>query len=87
MGRGHATCTGRPQARNDRGSGVDLDLDDFKAQFREVWTRIRASLTNQDIAAVKEIAEISAEALISATACRHRAMGAVGCLGISGLPR
>jgi hypothetical protein len=31
MGRGHATCTGRPQARNDRGSGVDLDLDDFKA--------------------------------------------------------
>jgi hypothetical protein len=39
---------------------------------------IRASLTDQDIAAVKGIAEISAEALISATACRHRAMGAVG---------
>jgi hypothetical protein len=28
---------GRPQARNDRGCGVDLD--DVKARFREAWAR------------------------------------------------
>jgi hypothetical protein len=84
MGRGHATCTGRPQARNDRGSGFDPDLDDFKAQFREAWTRIRASLTDQDIADANGIAEISAEALISKPRLRFAVIAPWGRLDVLG---
>jgi hypothetical protein len=39
---------GWPQARNDRGSGVDLD--DAKTQFKAAWMRFRAGLTDQDVA-------------------------------------
>jgi hypothetical protein len=46
---------------DDRGTGVDLD--DAKAKFKIAWARIRAGLTDDDIAAAHEIAEASAEAL------------------------
>jgi hypothetical protein len=39
------------------------DLDDAKAQFRAAWARIRASLTDQDIADPQRIAKNSAETL------------------------
>jgi hypothetical protein len=52
---------GRPQASDERGNGADLD--DAKAQLRTAWARIRASLTDQDIADAHRIAENSAEAL------------------------
>ena len=52
---------GRPQGSDDRGTGVDLD--DAKAKFKEAWARIRAGLTDDDIAAAHQIAEASAAAL------------------------
>jgi hypothetical protein len=52
---------GRPQGSDERGSGADLD--DAKAQFRAAWARIRASLTDQDIADAQRIAKNSDEAL------------------------
>jgi hypothetical protein len=52
---------GRPQGSDDRGNGVGLG--DAKAKFRDAWARIRASLTDQDIADARKIAEASAEAL------------------------
>jgi hypothetical protein len=52
---------GRPQGSDDRGTGVDLD--DAKAKFKDAWARIRASLTEADIAAAHRIANTSAEAL------------------------
>jgi hypothetical protein len=52
---------GRPQSSDDRGNAVDLV--DAKARFKRAWTRIRASLTDQDIADAQEIAAISARAL------------------------
>ena len=52
---------GRPQGSDDRGTGADLD--DCKLKFRKAWARIRASLTDQDIADAQQIAAVSAEAL------------------------
>ena len=52
---------GRPQGSADRGTAADLD--DTKAQFRTAWARIRASLTDQDIADAQRIAKNSDEAL------------------------
>ena len=53
---------GRPQTSDERGSGADLD--DAMAQFQAVWARIRASLTDQNIADAQRIAKNSAEALV-----------------------
>jgi hypothetical protein len=39
---------GRPSSTD--GSGSAADLDDAKAKFREAWARIRAELTELDIA-------------------------------------
>jgi hypothetical protein len=39
---------GRPQGSDNR--GTDVDLDDAKAKFKDAWGRIRASLTDADIA-------------------------------------
>jgi hypothetical protein len=52
---------GRPQGSDDRGTGADID--DCKLKFRKAWARIRASLTDQDIADAQQIAALSAEAL------------------------
>ena len=52
---------GRPQGGDDRGNAADLV--DAKARFKNAWTRIRASLTDQDIADAQQIAAVSAEAL------------------------
>jgi hypothetical protein len=52
---------GRPQGSDDRGTGADLD--DCKLKFKSAWARIRASLTDQDIADAQQIAAVSAEAL------------------------
>jgi hypothetical protein len=52
---------GRPQGGDDRGNAADLV--DAKARFKNAWTRIRASLTDQDIADAQQIAAASAEAL------------------------
>ena len=52
---------GRPQGGDDRGNAVDLV--DAKARFKKAWTRIRASLTDQDIADAQQIAAFSAKAL------------------------
>jgi hypothetical protein len=52
---------GRPQGSDDRGSAGDLV--DAKAKFKEAWARIRASLTDQDIADAQQIAAISASAV------------------------
>ena len=52
---------GRPQGGDDRGNATDLV--DAKARFKKAWTRIRASLTDQDIADAQQIAALSAEAL------------------------
>jgi hypothetical protein len=51
----------RPQGNDDRGNGADLD--DWKLKFRKAWARIRARLTDQDIADAQQIAAVSAEAL------------------------
>ena len=53
---------GRPQGNDDRGNGADLD--DCKPKFRKAWARIRARLTDQDIADAQRIAAVSAEALV-----------------------
>jgi hypothetical protein len=45
------------------GSGRGTDLDDCKAQFKITWVRIRAELTEADIATAVEYADASAEAL------------------------
>jgi hypothetical protein len=60
---------GLPQGGDDRGNGVDLV--DAKARFKKAWTRIRASLTDQDIADAQEIAAISARALARYDDRRH----------------
>jgi hypothetical protein len=52
---------GRPQGSGHRGSAADLD--NAKAKFKAAWARIRASLTDADIAAAYRIAQASAEAL------------------------
>ena len=52
---------GRPQGSDDRGSAGDLI--DAKAKFKEAWARIRAGLTDQDIADAQQIAAVSAKAL------------------------
>jgi hypothetical protein len=52
---------GRPQGSDDRGSATDLA--DAKAKFKAAWARIRASLTDQDIADAQQIAAVSAKAL------------------------
>jgi hypothetical protein len=44
-------------------TGAAGDLVDAKAKFKEAWARIRASLTDQDIADAQQIAAASAEAL------------------------
>jgi hypothetical protein len=36
-------------------SGTGTDLDDCKAQFKAAWTRIRADLTDADIARAHEM--------------------------------
>jgi hypothetical protein len=43
--------------------GPAADIDDCKLKFRKAWARIRASLTDQDIADAQQIAALSAEAL------------------------
>jgi hypothetical protein len=57
------TChlPGRPQASDERGTGIDLD--DCKRQFKAAWARIRAGLSEVEIAYARRVAEISAEAL------------------------
>ena len=52
---------GRPSSADDSGAGHDLD--DAKAKFREAWARIRAGLTELDIARARHYAESSREAL------------------------
>ena len=52
---------GRPQGGDDRGNAANLV--DAKARFKNAWTRIRASLTDQDIADAQQIAALTAEAL------------------------
>jgi len=52
---------GRPSSADDSGTGHDLD--DAKAKFRETWARIRAGLTELDIARARHYAESSREAL------------------------
>ena len=54
-----ATSHGRPQGGDDRGSATDLA--DGKARFKKARTRIRTSLTNQDIADAQQIAALNAE--------------------------
>jgi hypothetical protein len=51
---------GKPGAS---GNGTGIDLDDCKAQFKVAWERIRARLTDADIAKAHEYADASAEAL------------------------
>ena len=52
---------GRPTSASDSGTGDGLD--DCKVKFRAVWARIRASLTDQDVAAARRYSENSAETL------------------------
>jgi hypothetical protein len=52
---------GRPQGSDDRGNAANLV--DAKARFKNAWARIRASLTDQDIADAQQIAAVSAKAL------------------------
>ena len=52
---------GRPSSADD--SGNNHDLDDAKAKVREAWARIRAGLTDLDIARARHYAEASREAL------------------------
>lgn len=57
------TCSvhGRPSGAHDAGTG--RDLGDAKAQFRTASARIRAGLTEEDIARAQQYAEASREAL------------------------
>jgi hypothetical protein len=43
-------CNLYDQPSLDEDSGNGIDLDDCKAKFLIAWTRIRAGLTNEDIA-------------------------------------
>jgi hypothetical protein len=52
---------GRPQGGDDRGTAANLV--DAKTRFKIAWARIRAGLTDQDIADAQQIAAASAEAL------------------------
>jgi hypothetical protein len=52
---------GRPTSASDSGTGDGLD--DCKAKFRAAWARIRAGLTDQDIAMAHRYSENSAAAL------------------------
>ena len=52
---------GRPSSADE--SGTADDLDDAKAKFREAWARIRAGLTELDIARARHYADASREAL------------------------
>src|SRR2546421_12735028 len=52
---------GRPSSADDSGNGHDLD--GAKAKVREAWARIRAGLTEFDIARARHYAEASREAL------------------------
>lgn len=53
--------SGRPQAGDERGTGADLA--GAKRRFKAAWSRIRAGLTDQDIAKAQVIAENSRKAL------------------------
>jgi hypothetical protein len=53
---------GRPSSGDDSGTGDSLD--DCKRRFRAAWARIRAGLTDEDIARAHRYAEASAEALV-----------------------
>ena len=44
---------GRPSLRRDSGQGTDLE--DCKAKFKAAWARIRAGLTDRDIAKAQEM--------------------------------
>jgi hypothetical protein len=55
------TVYGQPQLGGDSGTGADLE--DCKAQFKTAWVRVRAGLTDEDIATAHDIAEASSEAL------------------------
>jgi hypothetical protein len=59
---GPATCTAGHKAATTGGTGV-VDLDDAKAEFKAAWVRIRAGVTDEEIAAAHRIAQASAEAL------------------------
>jgi hypothetical protein len=52
---------GRPSSADDSGTGHDLE--NAKAKFRQAWARIRAGLTELDIARARHYAEASREAL------------------------
>ena len=52
---------GRPSSADDSGTG--RDLDGAKAKVREAWARIRAGLTEFDIARARHYAEASRAAL------------------------
>jgi hypothetical protein len=52
---------GRPTRGGQNGTGTGFG--DCKRQFREAWERIRAGLTDEDIARARNYAERSAEAL------------------------
>ena len=45
----------KPEQHPD--SGTDHDLDDAKVKFRAAWARIRAGLTDADIAKAQRYAE------------------------------
>jgi hypothetical protein len=49
---------GQPQLGGGIGTGVDLD--DCKARFEAAWLRIRAGLTDEDIAKAYDVAGASA---------------------------
>jgi hypothetical protein len=51
---------GKPGASAD---GTGVDLDDCKVQFKVAWSRMRAGLTDDDIASAHRYAEASREAL------------------------
>jgi hypothetical protein len=52
---------GRQSCADDSGTGHDLDY--AKAKFREAWARIRAGLTDLDIARARRYADARREAL------------------------
>ena len=52
---------GRPQASDERGTGIVLD--DCKLQLKAAWARIRAALSEVEIAHARRVAEISVDAL------------------------
>jgi hypothetical protein len=48
-------CNFNGQLSLDDDSGNGIDLDDCKAKFLIAWTRIRAGLTDADIATAREM--------------------------------